>query len=125
MENVGDILLRLKSDDEFWEKVEQFACSFQKTYIRGTTRAPLFEPSIWNQNNAVCEGLAKTNNEIEGWQYGIKSFLGAVIRTFGISYRSSAKMLYSINSMPYMLWLATKETERKISAAECPSSNSH
>ena len=29
MEEVGDILLRLKSDDEVSEKVEQFACYFQ------------------------------------------------------------------------------------------------
>ena len=46
MEEVGDMLLRLKSDDEVSEKVEQFVCYFQKTYIRGTSRAPLFEPSI-------------------------------------------------------------------------------
>ena len=73
MEEVGDILLRLKSEDEVSEKVEQFACYFQKTYIRGTSRAPLFEPSIWNQSNAASEGLARTNNAVEGWHYGIQS----------------------------------------------------
>ena len=30
MEEVGDILLKLKSDDDVSEKVEQFACYFQK-----------------------------------------------------------------------------------------------
>ena len=60
-EEVEDILLRFrKPDAEVSEKVEQFACCFQKTYIRGTNRAPLFEPSIWNQNNAAAEGLART-----------------------------------------------------------------
>ena len=70
-EEVGDILLRLKSDDEVSEKVEKFACFFQKTYIRGTSRAPLFELSIWNQNNAASEGLERTNIAVEGWHYGI------------------------------------------------------
>ena len=44
MEEASDILLRLKSDDKASEKVEQFACYFQKTYIRGASRAPFFEP---------------------------------------------------------------------------------
>ena len=52
-------------------------------------------------------------------------FLAAVIRTFGLSYRRSAKMLYSIESMPYRLWLVSKKTAQKKSAAECSSSNSH
>ena len=73
MEEVGDILLRLKSDDELSEKVEQFACYFQKTYIRGINRAPLFEPSIWNQNKAASEGSARTNIAVVGWHYGIQS----------------------------------------------------
>ena len=73
MEEVGDIFLRLKSDGEVSEKVEQFACYLQKTYIRGTSRAPLFEPSIWNQNSAASEGLARTNNAVEGWHYWIQS----------------------------------------------------
>ena len=82
MEEVGDILLRLKSDDEISEKVEQFACYFQKTYIIGTRRAAFFEPLIGNQNNPASEGvannpasegLARTNNAVEGWHYGIQS----------------------------------------------------
>ena len=37
-EEVGDILLRLKSDNEISEKIERFACYFQKMYLRGTNR---------------------------------------------------------------------------------------
>ena len=40
-------------------------------------------------------------------------FLAAVIRTFGLPYRSIAKMLYSISSMPYRLWLVTKNNRAK------------
>ena len=72
MEEVGDIPPRLKSDNEVSEKVEQLACYFQKTYIRGTSRTPLFEASIWSHNNAAFERLARTNNAVEGWHYGIQ-----------------------------------------------------
>ena len=43
MDEVGDILLRFKSDDEVSEKVEQFACSFQNP-----TLEVLAEPHIKN-----------------------------------------------------------------------------
>ena len=109
MKEVGDILLRLKSDDEVSEKVEQFACYFRKTYMRGTNRAPLFEPLIWNQNSAASEGLARTNNAVEGWQYGIQSLFSGSHPDVWTSSRSSAKMLYSMNSMPNRLWLVTKK----------------
>ena len=66
MEEVGDIVLRFKPDDEVSEKIEQFACCFQTTYKRGTTWAPLSEPSIWNRNNGASGGLA-TNNAAERW----------------------------------------------------------
>ena len=77
LQEVGDILLRLNSDNEVSEKVEQFGCYFQKTYIRGISRAPLLEPAIWNQNNGAAEGLAGTNIAFEGWQYGIQLLFGA------------------------------------------------
>ena len=101
MEEVGDILLRLKSEDEVSEKVEQFACYFQKTYIRGTSRAPLFEPSIWNQNNAASEGLARTNNAVEGWHYGIQSLFSGShpdVWTFLQKFRQDA-LLHKFNAL--------------------------
>ena len=101
MEEVEDILLRLKSEDGVSEKVEQFVCYFQKTYIRGTSRAPLYEPSIWNQNNTASEGLARTNNAVEGWNYGIQSlFSGSYpdVWTFLQKFRRDA-LLHKFNAL--------------------------
>ena len=48
MEEVGDILLRFKSDDEISEKVEQVACYFQKP-----TLEVLAEPHHLNPQSGI------------------------------------------------------------------------
>ena len=116
MEEVGDMFWRFKLDDAVSEKVQQFACHFHKNYIRGTSRAPLFEPSIWNQNIAASEGLARTNIAIEGWQYGIQSLFLCSHPNVQIFLQKSTKMLYSIISMSYRFWLVNKKNRGKISS---------
>ena len=97
MEEVGDILLRLKSNDEV--RVEQFACHFQKTYIRDFSRAPIFEPSIWNRNNAASEVLSRTNNAVEGWHNWMQSLFSGSLQnvwTFLLKFQQDA-LLHKIN----------------------------
>ena len=80
-EEVDDIFPRFKSDIETSRKVEQFVCCFQKTYLMGTSRAPIFEPSIWSQDNAASEELAETKIADQGWHYELDSVVsGLVIR---------------------------------------------
>ena len=34
---------------------------------------PTFPPKIWNQRDAAIEGIARTTNAVESWQYGIQA----------------------------------------------------
>ena len=73
----------------------------KRTMIRGTSRAPLFEPSIWNQNSAASEGLAKTTNAVEGWHYGIQSLFSGShpdVWTFLRKFRQDA-LLHKLNAL--------------------------
>ena len=77
-EELGDIFLRFKSDAEVSEKFDQFSCYFRKTSTKCTSRAPILETSIWNENNLASEGLVRTNDAVDGWTYGIQSpFIGS------------------------------------------------
>ena len=95
MEEIADTLAKLKVADDIAENLEKLLSYFQKTYIRGTSKAALFLPSIWNHHNAACEGLARTNNAVEGWHYGIQSlFTGSHpnIWTFIQKFRQDAAL---------------------------------
>ena len=72
-----------------------------RTCFTNTSRAPLFEPSISNQNNAASEGLARTNNAVEGWHYGIQSLFSGShldVWTFLQKFRQDA-LLHKFNAI--------------------------
>ena len=38
-----------------------------------TILAPSFELAVWNHSVSALEGLARTNNAVEGWHFGLQS----------------------------------------------------
>ena len=65
-------------DETVYDRTDELCSYFKNTYIENCTsltRPPLFSIKMWNQHNAAQEGLARTNNAVEGWHYGIQTFL--------------------------------------------------
>jgi len=54
---------------------------FEDTWIgrprRGRRRAPSFPHDLWNCYQATADGLARTNNAVEGWHRRFSALLGA------------------------------------------------
>lgn len=44
---------------------------------RNRRRVPPFEIAIWNQHQNVVNGLARSNNSVEGWHHAFNQILGA------------------------------------------------
>ena len=53
------------------DEVAELASYFERTYfgatIGGRRRTPLFTISEWSQHGRTLQGLARTNNGVEGW----------------------------------------------------------
>lgn len=71
------------------EVLHPIAGYFDSTYIRGKTSRirrgrgytvrttpPRYDPSLWNQFDAVRQGFARTNNISEGWHNRFKVVVG-------------------------------------------------
>jgi hypothetical protein len=70
------------------EKVNEVATYFENTYVRGRRLAgrpgpvarfgqPIFAIASWNHYDAALEGIARTNNSVEGWHHSLQSiFMG-------------------------------------------------
>ena len=63
------------------ERVDELLSYFESTYVRGRRLRgrgkkfglPLFPPDLWNQRNAAVDGIARTNNSVEGWHFGLQA----------------------------------------------------
>ena len=80
-QQVSQAFAQITESEEFPqnENLENLYDYFESTYIgremRGRRREPRFPIHMWNQLERVEEGLARTNNLIEGWHRGIQSSL--------------------------------------------------
>ena len=59
------------------EKIDDIRLYFDSTYIKSSVpnRENLFPPSLWNQRDAAVSWIAPTTNAVEGWHFGIQSFV--------------------------------------------------
>lgn len=65
------------------EEMSDWVEYFDRTYVTGKPAAgrrravpPRYRPHLWNQHDAVKEGLAKTNNVSEGWHNRFHVLMG-------------------------------------------------
>lgn len=63
------------------DHMDELLTYFEHTYIRGRRMRgrgenyaePLFSISTWNQRENAADGMARTNNSVEGWHYGLQA----------------------------------------------------
>ena len=83
---------------KFQKRSSNLLATFKKPILEVL---PLFEASIWNHNNAAFEMLARTNNAVDGWHYGIQlPFRGShpKVCTFLQKFRQAA-LLHKFNAL--------------------------
>lgn len=65
------------------DQMHDFIEYFDRTYVSGKPAVgrrravpPRYRPHVWNQHDAVRDGLAKTNNVSEGWHNRFRLLMG-------------------------------------------------
>ena len=58
------------------EKIDEVAMYFKNTYVENPlpNRPPKFNIGLWNHHGSTTEGIARTNNAVEGWHYGLQTY---------------------------------------------------
>ena len=63
-------------DSFVFEKIDEACLNFQSKYIKcPLLNQPPISHQIWHQRDAAFEGIAKTNNAVEGWHYGTQALI--------------------------------------------------
>lgn len=62
-------------------EAQQVVDYFEDTWVGypnrwGRRRAPLFSIDLWNCYQSIIDGVAKTNNSVEGWHRGFLELVG-------------------------------------------------
>lgn len=70
-----------ENDSEYNTQIQTLLNYIEATYMgtynrRGVRKNPLFPMEIWNVHMTTLEGLARTNNNVEGWHNAFSSFVG-------------------------------------------------
>ncbi len=66
----------LELDVDISDKCDQVALYFKSNYVENqiSQRPPKFPLHLWNHRDGAREGIARTNNAVEGWHYGIQTY---------------------------------------------------
>ena len=76
VEKIAEVIDKETFDDTISDKRDEQALYFTNNYIEGPTvtkKAP-FPIELRNQFEAAGEGVARTTNSVEGWNYGRQAY---------------------------------------------------
>ncbi len=76
IDDITETCDNLDLDSDVTEKIDEVAMYFNNNYEenRLPNRPPKFDIPLWNHHKSTTEGIARTNNSVEGWHYGIQAF---------------------------------------------------
>lgn len=81
LEDVDEAFELLADTKPDVDHIDELLTFFEHTYIRGrrlrgrgqSYGRALFQTDLWNQQAGTVEGIARTNNSVEGWHHGLQA----------------------------------------------------